>query len=154
MDRCQPACFDRAEDPGSARKRDAFDLAEMKSRVAVRRAQEIIKNIPAAGDGDMLHRATKRFDCSFQRGPGRIPKDDISLALGARNRPGEHKTAPARRVWGHIMAVPAERNDVGRVESVLKEGPFGIVFQSVWHLSRRISNAVIIADDGITFDTH
>ncbi len=83
-----------------------------------------------------------------------MPKDDISLALGALNRPGEHKTAPAPRVWGHIMAVPAEHNDFGRVESVLKGGPFGIVFQSVWHLSRRISNPVIIADDGITFDTH
>lgn len=154
MGRRQAACFDRAEDTSSTRKRDAFDLAEMKSRVAVRRAQEIIKNIPAAGDGNMQHGATKRFDCSFQGGPGRIPKDDVSLALGARNRPGEHKTAPAPRVGGHVMAAPAERNDVGRVESVLKEGPFGIVFQSVWHLSRSISNPVIIADDGITFDTH
>lgn len=154
MGRRQAACFDRAEDTRSARKRDAFDLAEMKSRVAVRRAQEIVKNISAAGDGNMLHRATKRFDCSFQRGPGRIPKDNISVALSARNRTREHKTVPAPRVGSHIMAAPAERNNVGRVESVLKEGPFGIVFQSVWHLPRRVSNPVIIADDGITFDTH
>lgn len=154
MDCCQPASFDCAEDPGSARKRDAFDLAEMKSRVAVGRAQEKIKNIPAAGDGNMLHRATKHFDCSFQRGPGRIPKDNISLALSARNRTREHKAVPAPRVGGNLMAAPAERHDVGRVKSVLKEGPFGIVFQSVWHLPRRVSNPVIIANDGITFDTH
>ena len=154
MGRCQPACFDRAEHTRSARKRDAFDLTEMKGRVTVRRAQEIIKNISAAGDGYTLHRTTKRFDCSFQSGPGRIPKDNISLALSARNRTCEHKTVPAPRVGGHIMAAPSERNDVGRVESVLKEGPFGIVIQSVWHLPRRVSNPVIIADDGITFDTH
>ena len=154
MGRSKPACFDRAEDPGSARKRDAFDLTEMKGRVTVRRAQEIIKNISAAGDGYVLHRITKCFDRGFQRGHSRIPKDDISVSLGARNRPGEHEAAPASGVGGHVMAAPAERNDVSRVKSVLKEGPFGIVFQSVWNLPRRVSNPVIIADDGITFDTH
>jgi hypothetical protein len=126
----------------------------MKGRVTVGRGQEIIKNFPAAGDGNMLHRATKRFDCSVERGPGRIPKDNTPLALRARNRTREYKTAPAPRVGGHIMAAPAERDDVGRVESVLEEDPFGIVFQSVWHLSCRICNPVIIADYGITFDTH
>ena len=101
----------------------------MKRGEPVRPGQEVIKNMLATSDSDAAHLDVETAKRIGKADTVRIPEHGFAIHNDPLDRTGKHEPSATFHIGRGLMTFPAERRHTGRIQSVLKEIPFGVIMQ-------------------------